>query len=57
MSATRPASLALVGLVALVAALFLGSSVAVSADSEGTPTTIAASHLKGVKTDKVDWKA
>jgi peptide-methionine (R)-S-oxide reductase len=45
------------GFVGATACLGSSPTASSSASASGIPTTIEASHLKGVDTDKVDWKA
>lgn len=63
MSLQRTRLLRTASLVALFTAGFVGASACLGGPStpaalaSGVPTTIEASHLKGVDTDTVDWKA
>ena len=57
MASSRIFTMLTVGLGAVLAASYLQASFAGPGDQSGIPTTIEASHLKGVKRNKVDWKA
>ncbi len=57
MSSSRSFNVLMVGLLAVFGVLYLQASFAGPVAQGDIPTTIRASHLRGVKVDKVDWKA
>lgn len=57
MASSRIFTMLTVGLGAVLSASYLQASFAGPGGQSDIPTTIEASHLKGVKRNKVDWKA